>query len=297
MKRVRVEIIAIFNCLLWGSAFVPTKFCLSIIDPMVLAVIRLVISLIFISFFLKENPFRIEKDKFIWAFLVSILKVGIFFSLFNIALSMTSSSVSAIVIGSSPTFSIIIAVILIKEEHLNKYKLTSIVISLIAIVLLALSKNSSSSNASIKANILGIVLLLITNISIGVSDVIVKKKMSDVSQSKIAFSQIFISIPILFIISLFTGSYSDMDFSNISLLTAILYLSFITATTTLLWIYIISQKNVNLSDIAIWKLLTPSFGAILSWILIKDDKPTILSIVALGLIMLSIFISTKSRKV
>ncbi len=296
MNKVRAEFLAIITCLLWGSAFVPGKYSLKFLDPLVLVVIRLTIALIFISFFLKENPFSIQKDKIIWVFLLSIFKVAVVFSLFNIALSITASSISAIIIGSGPTFSIIIATLLIKEEHLTKIKITSIVISIIAIVLLSISKNKQSFDCEFSSNILGIILLLITNISSGVSDVIVKKKLYDVSKYKLGFLQLFISIPIIFLVSLSNSSYSNINFNNIYLIMAILWLAFITASTSLLWLYIISQKDVNISDIAIWKLLIPSFGAILSWIFIIDDKPTLLSILSLLLIMLSIFISTRGVK-
>ncbi len=293
MKKIRPEFIAIFNCLLWGSAFVPGKYCLQTMHPIVLIVIRLTIALIFISLFLKENPFKIKKDKIIWVFLLSILKIAIVFTLFNIALSITDSSITAIVVGTSPSFSMVIATIFIKEESLNKNKLVAIIISLIAIVLLTLSKNNSSIN--IGANIIGIAILLLRNISTGIADVIVKKKLYDVPKSKLGFLQLFISIPILFIISLFIGSYSTINFNDIYLVGSIIWLALITSTTSLLWLYLISQKDVNISDISIWKLLIPTFGAILSWIILPNDKPSFLSIIALLLIVFSIFISNKGK--
>ncbi len=58
MNKIHINILAIIACLLWASAFAAGKFTLNYIPPVTLAGIRLLISALMLSLFVKKSELK-----------------------------------------------------------------------------------------------------------------------------------------------------------------------------------------------------------------------------------------------
>jgi drug/metabolite transporter (DMT)-like permease len=291
MNRIHINILAIIACLLWASAFAAGKFSLIYIPPVTLAGIRLLLSALMLSLFVKKDELKKLLPYWKTVVLYSVLKIAIPFTAFNLGLVRVSGSLGAMIVGSSPAIAILTAVAFIESEHLTKDKVISMSLGMIAIIMLSLSKSSDGAN-----QIIGVVMLLINCICASLSDIYIKKQTQIKFSITLNFIQILIGAIIVTAIGLLSEDFSFSVFvGKASLFFDLLYLAFITAGATTIWLKLVQTPNVELSVISIWKLLIPSIGALISWIITTGDNPTIKSVFALVLILISIFIATRRQ--
>jgi drug/metabolite transporter (DMT)-like permease len=245
-----------------------------------------------LSLFVKKSELKKLFPYWKTILIYSFLKIVIPFAAFNLGLVRVSGSLGAMIVGSSPAIAIIMAVAFISEEYFTKAKVLSMSLGMFAIVLLSFSKKNDGAN-----QIIGVVLLLINCICVCLSDIYIKKQTQIKFSVTLNFIQILIGAIIVTTIGFLTEEFSFTVFSgNAPLLFDLIYLSFITAGATTIWLKLVQEPNVEISVIFIWKLLIPLFGAIFSWIITDGDNPTKLSIIALAMILLSIFIATRTVK-
>jgi drug/metabolite transporter (DMT)-like permease len=244
-------------------------------------------------FFVKKEELKKLLPYWPVVLIYSITKMAFTFITFNLGLSRVSPSMGAMIVGSSPAIAIILAVIFIPNEHLNKRKFAAMSLGMIAIVMLSLRKSSDGSS-----QLLGVVLLLSNVIASSITDIFIKRKSAIKFSVTLNFVAILIGAIIVFFVGSVTEEFSFVTFSgNYQLIGGLIFLAFITACATTLWLKLIQSPNVEVSEISIWKLLIPSAGALLSWIFTPGDNATSFSIFALSLILVSIFIATrKTRK-
>jgi drug/metabolite transporter (DMT)-like permease len=292
MKKLQINILAIIACLLWASAFFSGKFCLNNIPPLTLASIRLIIATIMLAFFVDFGEVKALKSEWKTITILGILKTVIIFVTFNMGLSRVSGSLGALIIGMSPAIAIIVAITLLPNEHFTKSKTQSLIIGIIAILMLSFNGNSNG-----KTQVFGIILLVSNCICAAYADVYIKKKTHIKFSIAVNFLQLAVGALIVTIIALIAEDYKFSNLvSNYQLMIGVTYLAFITAVATTIWMKLVQNKDVELSEIAIWKLIIPSIGAILSWIFSSSDKPTVISIIAMCLILLSITLSQLNNR-
>ncbi|MGH4037786.1 MAG: DMT family transporter [Sphaerochaeta sp.] len=289
MKKIQINILAILACLLWASAFAAGKYSLLYLPPITLAGIRLLIAALMLSFFAKKE--ELKRLLPYWHFLLgySVLKVAIPFIAFNLGLVRVTGSLGAMIVGSSPAISIIMAVAFIKTEHFNKEKIISMILGMIAIIMLSLSKSSDGTN-----QILGVIFLLVNCVCGAFGDIYIKKKTDIKFSVSLNFLQVLVGSLFVIAAGFITEGVSLSSVAwNAKVIFDIIYLAFITACATTIWLKLVQEPSVEISVIAIWKLLIPSVGALLSWILTPGDSPTLISVASLMMILVSIFIATR----
>jgi drug/metabolite transporter (DMT)-like permease len=62
----------------------------------------------------------------------------------------------------------------------------------------------------------------------------------------------------------------------------------LSAAAFAIWFSLIQRPGVKVSTLNIWKFLIPVLGAILSWILINEEKPDLISILGMAVISVSL---------
>lgn len=66
------------------------------------------------------------------------------------------------------------------------------------------------------------------------------------------------------------------------------WLSLLSAAAITIWYSLLKRPGVKVSILNIWKFLIPVSGAFLSWIILTDENPDLISIVGMGVIAFSL---------
>jgi len=77
---------------------------------------------------------------------------------------------------------------------------------------------------------------------------------------------------------------------------ALLWLSFMAAAAFSLWFKLLQRPGVKVSELNLWKFIIPVIGAILSWLLIPDENPELLTISGMIIITASLIMFYMSTK-
>jgi drug/metabolite transporter (DMT)-like permease len=77
---------------------------------------------------------------------------------------------------------------------------------------------------------------------------------------------------------------------------ALAWLSFLSAAAISIWFSLLKRPGVKVSVLNVWKFLIPVSGAILSWILIKEEKPDIISVAGMSVIAVSLIVLNISNR-
>lgn len=290
MSRKKILLYAISANLLWSTAFLFGKICLEVFPPIMLAGLRCLIAASMILIFIRRNPFKAIKGNIKYMILLALINPFIGFTVYNIGLNFLPGSYVAMLKGSSPAFIVIVATLLIKDEHLTKKSFISLLLGILGVVILSLSKTKETAAIN-NTFIIGIVLLVVSNFANAFGTVIIKKRVNikDILDVNVVIN--VIGGILILLLSFVLDEKINMKLMNPKLVFSLIYLSFITAGGSCLWNTIITHENVKLNEITIWNFLIPAMGAVLSWIFIKGDSPNIISVICLFLVICSILIS------
>lgn len=69
---------------------------------------------------------------------------------------------------------------------------------------------------------------------------------------------------------------------------ALAWLSFLSAAAFSIWFVLLKRPGVKVSILNVWKFLIPVSGAILSWLLLENEHPDIVSIIGMVVIAISL---------
>ena len=281
--------LAVIACLLWSSAFVGVKIGLKYHSPLQFAGIRFVISgLMLIPVVYDFSRFRKEvSENFGYVCLIAFLQVILQYSLFYLGVSMVPASISAMIIGSSPLFVALVAHFSISGDRMDWYKTGSILLGILGVAVITLGRNSLPSGAQIAMT--GVVLLLLNNLASGITNVVVARKRQTISPIILTSSSLFIGGLSLFVISIPIEGLHYMVFP-FEYYVALGWLSFLSAAAITIWFTLLRRPTVKVSELNIWKFLIPVSGAILSWLILPDELPDVVSVSGMIMIASSLLI-------
>jgi len=281
--------LAVIACLLWSSAFVGVKIGLKYHSPLQFAGIRFLISGVML-FPLVHDFSRFRKEvsaNFGYVVLIAFLQVVLQYSLFYMGVSRLPASISAMIVGSSPLFVALVAHYSISNDRMDWYKTGSILIGILGVAVITLGRNSLPSGAQIA--ITGVVLLLLNNLVSGITNVVVSRKKQTISPMILTSSSLFIGGLTLFVISIpFEGLHYKVF--PVEYYIALGWLSFLSAAAITIWFTLLRRPTVKVSELNIWKFLIPVSGAILSWLILPDESPDLVSVLGMILIASSLLI-------
>lgn len=288
--------LAILACWLWSTAFVGVKIGLKYQTPFQFAGIRFFISgiLIFIYF---GRPVRYFKEiKANWKFVLLIAVVQIFaqYALFYSGMNLVPSALGAMIIGSSPLFIAIVSHFSFQNDKMTLLKTLSILVGVVGIAVITLGRaNVEMKN---KLEFLGIGLLLLNNLVSGYSNVLVSKSSAKISPVVLSSSSLMLGGLMLFLVSIPKEGINQGPFPGTYFI-ALSWLSFLSAAAFTIWYSLLKRPGVKVSLLNVWKFLIPVSGAILSWIIMPDEKPDLISILGMAVIATSLLsLSFANRK-
>ena len=132
MNEVKGNVYAFLGMSFWGLSFAWTQYLLGFYSPVIVILIRLIISTIFLFSFLmiSRKMERISFKVFLKFLLLSLFMPTLYFVGEHYGIKLTNSTTSALIISSIPVFMGIIALVWVKEK-LTKLNLLGLLISFI----------------------------------------------------------------------------------------------------------------------------------------------------------------------
>jgi len=287
-NRIIAAGLAVFACLLWSTAFAGVKIGLEYFKPLGFAGIRFMISgMILMPFAIKGLRAGALKENLKSILLISLFQTFILYALFYLGINIVPASISAIIIGSSPVISAIVAHFAMEDDRLTLRRYISFLFGVGGIVLIAVTRNPLEPAGFIE--LLGIMALLGSSISSAVGNVIVARNKTSISPVLLASSQIFLGGLMLFLVSIFAEGIPDFRQPPVFYGT-LAWLSLLSASAFSIWFTILKKGTLKVSEINMWKFIIPVSGAVLSWIILPGESPGIASVTGMILVSIAILI-------
>ncbi|NCB06900.1 MAG: DMT family transporter [Bacteroidia bacterium] len=279
--------LAIFACWLWSTAFAAVKIGLEYNTPFQFAGIRFIISGIFLFLYFGKPAAFYYEFKSNWKFILvlAVIQFSAQYAFFYTGMNLVPSAFGAMIIGSGPLFVAIVAHYMLQNDKMTLLKTGSIVIGLTGIAIITLGRTKVEFRGNLE--LLGVGLLFVNNFLSGYSNVLVAKHQTGRSPVVLSSASLFIGGLILFLISIplegiNTGPFPPVYFFTLG------WLSFLSAAAFAVWFTLLQRPGVKVSDLNMWKFLIPVLGAVLSWILIREEKPDAISIFGMAVITVSL---------
>lgn len=290
-------------CVLWGSAFAGAKIGFQYCSPVMLSGIRFTLAglLLLPVLIMGKQPFfslfKHWKYMLFFGFVQTFLQYGIFF----LGLNEVPGAIAAIVVGSGPIFISILAHFTISDDKFTTRKIISSLLGFSGILFITFSKDGLAAiNSSFYY---GIALLILSNI-IGASTNIIVKRQKHLNVSPVALTSFAnFSGGVMLLITGLIFEPITLNNPPLEFYFAILWLAIIPAVGFSIWYYLLGLDGVKVSELNIWKFIIPIVGALLSWVMLKDEEPKWQEIVGILIISTAIVVlqytpkSEKSKRI
>jgi drug/metabolite transporter (DMT)-like permease len=280
---------AIIACLLWSTAYAGIKLGLKYDTPFHFSGIRFIISgLILLPFTVKPNVYLkmlLENWKTIaW---VTFLQIVVNYSLFYHGLNLVPGALGAVVYGAQPLIIAVVSSMMHDDDKLTRKKILTILFGISGVILISVGRQALKLGTALE--LLGISMIIIANIATGISNVIISTRSSKLNPMVLSSSSLFFGGIILYLISIPAEVRTDgpkpMEYWVI-----LSWLCFMAAAAFSVWYKLLQRPGVRVSELNLWKFLTPVSGAVLSWLFIPEEHPEWLTISGMFIITASLIV-------
>lgn len=278
---------AIIACLLWSTAYAGIKLGLQYDTPFHFAGIRFIISgLIILPFTIRPSHYlkmvRENLTVFVW---VTILQIVINYSLFYHGLSIVPGALGAVVYGAQPLIIAVVAAILIKDDKITKNKIVTIVSGISGVFLISIGRQAFKLGSELE--LLGVLMIIVANIATALSNVLISLRGRSINPFVLSSFSLFFGGVILLLISVPVENVPRGP-QPVQYWMILGWLSFMASAAFSIWFKLLQRPGVKVSELNLWKFISPVIGALLSWLLIKDEYPEWLTISGMIIITVSL---------
>lgn len=288
---------AIVACLLWSTAYAGIKIGLQYDTPLHFAGVRFIISgLMILPFTVKPSLFiPMVKEHWKIIFWVLLLQALVNYILFYLGMDLVPGALGAVIVGSQPLVTAVVASMMHEGDKLTKKKVVTIIFGITGVILISAGRQAFKMGTL--AELLGVFMILVANIATATSNVLVSLKSRGINPMVLSSTSFFLGGVIIYLISIpFEGAPKGPMPGEYWI--SLLWLSFMSAYAFSLWFKLLQRPHVKVSELNLWKFIIPVVGAILSWILAPDEKPEWLTITGMVIITGSLVLFYKNgRKV
>jgi len=280
---------AIIACLLWSTAYAGIKIGLQYDTPFHFAGVRFIISGLMIL------PLTVRPSLFFkminehWRVIawVTLLQIVVNYSLFYQGLNLVPGALGAVVYGAQPLIIAIVAALMHKDDKLTRKKILTIVFGISGVILISVGRQAFKLGTGLE--LLGIAMILVGNTATAVSNVVISLKSEDLNPFVLSSTSLFFGGVILYLISI-PAEHKIPGPPPTEYWVALLWLSFMAASAFSIWFKLLQRPGVKVSELNLWKFITPITGAVLSWILVPDEHPEWLTISGMIIITASLIV-------
>lgn len=288
VKSVNTRLLAVFACFLWSTAFLGVKFGLQYISPFLFAGIRFTLAGVVVGLVFRPEGYRRQ----VWDHWKMILVIGFFqtfllYALFFSSLTSMRASTGALINGLNPLVTAVIAHFFMPGDRLNSRRFFSLVIAVSSMALITLSGMDPGGSAISETG--GILLMVGALLSSAAATVIVARTSDDLDPFVLTSSQLTFGGVTLLFVGLVKEGLPEIAPPPLFYI-ALIWLVFVTAGGFSIWFYLLKIRKEPVSHLTIWKSLVPVSGSVLSWILLKNDSPSLFSVCGMVLTAFSIML-------
>jgi drug/metabolite transporter (DMT)-like permease len=289
---------AIIACLLWSTAYAGIKLGLQYDTPLHFAGIRFIISGLMILPFTVRPSAYVKMVRENWKVVGSVLTLQtlINYSLFYLGLDLVPGALGAVIVGSQPLVTAVVAAMMHEEEKLTKHKILTIIFGISGVILISAGRQAFRIGTA--AEFLGVILILCANIATATSNVVVSLKSKGINPLVLSSASLGIGGLILYLIS-FPIEGTVLEHQPAIYWFDLIWLSFMSAFAFSLWYKLLQRPGVKVSELNLWKFIIPVVGAVLSWLIIPGEHPEWLTITGMIIITASLvlfYFSTREAK-
>ncbi len=284
---------AIIACLLWSTAYASIKLGLKYDTPLHFAGIRFIISgLIILPFTVKPAIYiKMVLDHWKVVAWVAILQTVINYALFYHGLNLVPGALGAVIVGCQPLVTAVVASLMHDNDKLTRNKIITIVFGISGVVLISAGRQILKLGTL--SELLGVFMLLLANASVATSNVVVSLKSKGINPLVLSSSSLFLGGVILYLISLpiegIPHGPKPAEYWYI-----LSWLSFMAAAAFSLWFKLLQRPGVKVSELNLWKFIIPGVGAMLSWLLVPNERPEWLTITGIVVIIVALLMYYKN---
>jgi drug/metabolite transporter (DMT)-like permease len=286
-KRDNTIFWAIIACLLWSTAYAGIKIGLQYDTPFHFAGIRFIISgLMILPFTVRPVLyFKIIKEHWRIVVWVTLLQTLCNYILFYQGLNIVPGALAAVIVGSQPLVTAVVAALMNKSEVLTKKKVITIILGISGVILISAGRQAFKVASTLE--ILGVLMILGANIATSTSNVMVSLRSKGINPFVLSSASLFTGGVIIFFLSLLVETAPAVPKPG-EYWIDLIWLSFMSAFAFSLWYKLLQRPNVRVSELNLWKFIIPVVGAVLSWLLVPGEKPEWLTIMGMVIITASL---------
>jgi drug/metabolite transporter (DMT)-like permease len=213
--------------------------------------------------------------------LVTFFQIIVNYSLFYLGLQLVPGALGAIIAGSQPLITALLASVLHEEDKLTRRKVITIICGISGVILISAGRQVFRFGTAIE--LLGVGMILTANCALSLGNIIVSLRSKGINPFVLSSSALFSGGLILYLISIPVEGIPAEPFPK-DYWIILLWLSFMAATAFSIWFNLLQRPGVKVSELNLWKFIIPVAGAILSWVLVPDENPEWITITGMVII-------------
>ena len=292
-KRDNTVIWAIIACLLWSTAYSTIKIGLQYDSPLHFAGLRFLISgLLILPFTVRFSVyFALLKEHWKLVFWVTLLQTIMNYILFYLGLDLVPGALGAVIVGSQPLVTAIVASIMDKSEKLTRRKIVTIICGISGVILISAGRQAFKLGSAIE--LLGVFMIFAANIAVATSNVLISLRSKGINPLLLSSSTLLIGGFIIYLLSL---AFEDIPECTkpAEYWIVLVWLGFMAAAAFSIWFRLLQRPHVKVSDLNLWKFIIPVVGSILSWLLVPGENPERLTVIGMIIISISLIMFHKN---
>ncbi len=284
---------AIVTCLLWSTAYAGIKIGLEYDTPLHFAGLRFTLAgLMIIPFTVKPARFiSMIRDNWKLVVWITLFQTVINYSLFYLGMDMVPGALGAVIVGSQPLVTAVVAALMHEGDKLTGKKIVTIVFGITGVVMISAGRQAFKLGGLIE--LLGVFMILSANIATATSNVLVSLRGKGINPFVLSSTTLFFGGIIILLISIPLEG-KPREPMPVKYWLVLLWLSFMAATAFSIWYKLLQRPHVKVSELNLWKFIIPVVGAILSWLLVPGEKPEWLTITGMIIITVSLILFYKN---
>ena len=270
----------------WSPAFLFIKVAIKEIPPFTLVAGRVLLAAVVLTLVMWQQMLHFPRFGAVWG---RFAMLGLFFNVLPYILvtwgeQYVDSGLAALLIGTDPLFTMLIAHFVIVDERLTPTKIWGGMIGFGGLGLLAVPQLVDGISATLG----GITAVSLAALSYGIGSVYAKKYQPATKPLVTTASQLWVSTLCLLPISLVVDQPFTLPMPSPTAITAVAALAIIcTALTPIIYLWLL--RSTKVTDLAVIAYLVPIFGLILG-IVVLGERPSWLAYLGGAFIMLGVII-------
>ena len=188
--------------ILWSPSFLFIKIALGDVPPLTLCAMRVVLGAVVIYGFLRAAGHRLPRDRSLWwkFALIGLLGNAVPFTVYAIGEQFTESGVAAIINGSMPLFTLVLAHFFAGDEPMTRGRSAGVMIGFAGIVVLFYPEMREGVAGNL--NLLGMLVMLIAPVCYAATTVFARRHLRGLHPLITPTAQLFVAAAIMSSLSL-----------------------------------------------------------------------------------------------